>query len=281
MAAPPEAGATGGAPAPLVDIGLNLTHESFAGDLPAVLARARAAGVTRWIITGTSVAASDAAVALAAQLPGEAWATVGLHPHHADEWTDDLGQALAARAESPQVVAVGECGLDYFRNYASHAAQRRAFAGQLATAVMRQLPVFLHEREAHADFAAMLREFRPDLAGGVAHCFTGGPAELEAYLALDLHVGITGWICDERRADPLRQAVRQLPLDRVLVETDAPYLLPRTLRPRPASRRNEPACLPEVVRELARWMDRDPAVVAAASTANAVRLFGLAQPAAG
>ncbi len=281
MAAPPEAGATGGAPAPLVDIGLNLTHESFAADRAAVLARGRAAGVTRWIITGTSLAASEAAVALAAGLPGEAWATVGLHPHHAGEWTDDLGRALGDLATAPGVVAVGECGLDYYRDYARHADQRRAFAGQLATAVARRLPVFLHERDAHADFAAMLREFRPDLAGGVAHCFTGGPAELEAYLALDLHVGITGWICDERRAGPLREAVGRLPLDRVLVETDAPYLLPRTLRPRPASRRNEPAFLTEVVRELARWMDADPAVVAAASTANAARLFGLAQPAAG
>ncbi len=281
MAAPPEAGPTGGAPAPLVDIGLNLTHESFAADLPAVLARARAAGVTRYVITGTSLAASQAAVALAAGLPGEAWATAGLHPHHAGEWTDDLGHALADLATAPGVVAVGECGLDYYRDYARHADQRRAFGGQLATAAARRLPVFLHERDAHADFAAMLREFRPDLAGGVAHCFTGGPAELEAYLALDLHVGITGWICDERRAGPLRDAVGRLPLDRVLVETDAPYLLPRTLRPRPASRRNEPAFLPEVVRELARWMDADPAAVAAASTANAARLFGLPQPAAG
>lgn len=267
-----------GAPAPLVDIGLNLAHDSFATDRSQVLDRARAAGVGRFVITGTSVATTAAAIGLARELPGEAWATAGLHPHHAAEWNAATRASLAGLAGDACVVAVGECGLDYCRNLAEPADQRRAFAGQLEMAVGRTLPVFLHERDAHADFVAMVREFRPGLAGGVAHCFTGGPQALEAYLELGLYVGITGWICDERRAHDLRDAVRRLPLARVLVETDAPYLLPRTLRPPPASRRNEPAYLPEVVRELARWMGMDPAEVAVASTANARRLFGLDQP---
>lgn len=261
----------------LIDVGVNLTHESFVPDRAAVLDRARAAGVSRFIITGTSLAASEQAIALAAELGHTAWATVGLHPHHADEWNGGLASALAALSYRPRVVAIGECGLDYHRNYAAPAAQRQAFAAQLATAAERRLPVFLHERDAHADFHAIVAEHRPDLVGGVAHCFTGGPAELDAYLALGLHIGITGWICDERRGAALRAAVAALPLARVLVETDAPYLLPRTLVPRPATRRNEPAFLPEVVRELAHWMGRSPDDVGAASAANAEQLFALGQ----
>jgi TatD DNase family protein len=257
----------------LVDIGVNLAHDSFDPDRAEVVARARHAGVATLVVTGTSVTATAAAVAVARTLDGHGHATAGIHPHHAGEYDAGARDRLAALAADPLVVAVGECGLDYHRNYSSPEDQRRAFAGQLALAVELQLPVFLHERDAHADFLAMLREYRPHLAGGVAHCFTGGPGELEAYLELKLAIGITGWIADERRAEPLRAAVARLPLDRVLVETDAPYLLPRTLKPRPASRRNEPAFLPEVVRELARWMQQPVAEVAAASTRNARALF--------
>jgi TatD DNase family protein len=262
-------------PEGLVDIGVNLAHDSFDHDRDEVVARARSAGVATLVITGTSVAASVAAVALARTLGAEAFATAGIHPHHASEFDAGAASQLRDLAPDPRVVAVGECGLDYHRNYSTPQDQRRAFAGQLALAVATGLPVFLHERDAHADFAAMLREYRPQLAGGVAHCFTGGAAEIEAYLELGLYVGITGWIADERRAVALRDAVRRLPLDRVLVETDAPYLLPRTLTPKPSSRRNEPGFLPEVVRELARWMAQPVEAVAAASTRNARALFRL------
>jgi len=259
----------------LVDIGANLTHESFAGDLPATLERAAARGVQRLIVTGTTVVASQAALTLARSSPGRLWSTAGIHPHHASDYSPAAAEGLRSLLSQDPVVAVGECGLDYFRDFSPRPDQRRAFAGQLALAAESGKPVFLHEREAHADFLALLGEHRLALAGGVAHCFTGGPAELERYLALDLYVGITGWICDERRGEPLRSAVRRLPLDRVLLETDAPYLLPRTLRPAPPSRRNEPAWLREVLRVLAAAMDRTEADIAEASTRNAERLFGL------
>lgn len=259
----------------LVDIGSNLTHESFAADLPAVLHRAQAAGVAQQVVTGTSVTASAAAIALHAHYPQTLFATVGVHPHHAQELTAESLVALRDLAGRPGVVAIGECGLDYFRNFAPHQAQREAFAAQLALAAERRLPVFLHQRDAHADFMAILREHRAALVGGVAHCFTGHRAELEDCLALDLHIGITGWICDERRGQHLLELVPRIPAGRLMVETDAPYLLPRSLRPRPASRRNEPAFLPEVARVVAEARGERLDDLATHSTLTARRLFNL------
>jgi TatD DNase family protein len=260
----------------LIDIGANLTHESFATDLQEVILRARDAGVRRQVVTGADLAASVAAAALAAAHPGELWSTAGIHPHHAAAFSAAQVAEFRALLRSPWVVAVGECGLDYYRDLAPRAAQREAFIAQLALAAELRLPVFLHQRDAHADFLAILRDHASRLpAGGVAHCFTGGPAELEDYLALGLYVGVTGWVCDERRGEALRQAVPLIPTDRVLVETDAPYLLPRDLRPRPRTRRNEPAHLPHIVAVLAGLRGEAPEALAAASTANAERLFGL------
>lgn len=259
----------------LIDIGANLTHESFAADWDAVLARAAAAGVGRIIVTGTSVTGSAQAAALCEAHPGILAATAGVHPHHAAELDAHSTDALRRLLMRPAFVAVGECGLDYFRNYSPRDAQQRAFATQLELAAEVQKPVFLHQRDAHADFVAMLAPLRTSLAGGVAHCFTGGPKELEACLALDLYVGVTGWVCDERRGAELRAAVPLIPRDRLLIETDAPYLLPRDLAPKPKSRRNEPSFLAHVLERVAALRNEPAVEVARATTANAERLFSL------
>lgn len=258
----------------LVDIGANLAHDSFDADRAAVLARAREAGVARIIITGSSADSSRRALELAAAQPGLLSSTAGLHPHHASEYSDGHEALFRELAAHPEVVALGECGLDYFRDYSPRADQRRAFAAQLALAVELGKPVFLHQRDAHADFLPVLREFRPHLPGAVVHCFTDTQAALEDYLALDCHVGITGWICDERRGLPLRQAARLIPDDRLLIETDAPYLLPRTA-PKAPTRRNEPMYLPYVARALAEARAQDEAHVARITTENALRFFAL------
>ncbi len=260
----------------LIDIGANLTHESFFHDLDEVLVRAARSGVTRFIATGTTLAGSEAALRLAAQRPGTVWATVGIHPHHAAEFCPQASRHLHEMLGDPRAVAVGECGLDYCRNYAPSGDQRLAFEGQLKIAADCGKPVFLHQRDAHDEFLRMMRDYWPSLAGGVAHCFTEGPHVLDEYLALGLHIGITGWICDERRGADLRAAVARLPLDRVLLETDAPYLLPRTLSPKPRTRRNEPAYLTEVLQVVAECMQESAEVVATASWRNAERLFRLA-----
>ncbi len=259
----------------LVDIGANLAHDSFDHDLPEVLARAAAAGVVRIIITGSTAGSSRAALAIAKRHPGRLFATSGVHPHHAVDFGPDTAPQLVEIATDPAVVAIGECGLDYFRDFSPRADQRRAFARQLSLASAMGKPVFLHQRDAHADFLAIMREHMADLVGGVAHCFTGTRAEMEDYLELGLDIGITGWICDDRRGDSLRAAVAGLPINRVMLESDAPYLLPRTLSGVSASRRNEPAFLPVVLATTARCMTIEPAELAVASTRNAERLFAM------
>lgn len=259
----------------LIDVGANLTHESFRNDLGEVLDRAGGCGVRRLIVTGTNLASSEAALELASSRPGVLWSTAGVHPHSAADYDDATEARLRILLRDPRVVAAGECGLDYYRNYAARDLQRTAFSRQLELAAASGRPLFLHQRDAHADFLALLAEQGPALPAGVAHCFTNGPAEATDYLNLGLHIGITGWICDDRRATELRAAVQSVPLDRIVVETDSPYLLPRSIRPAPRHRRNEPANLPEVVRILALYMGKRPEEVAEATTRNAERLFGL------
>jgi TatD DNase family protein len=259
----------------LVDIGANLTHDSFDHDRREILARAAAAGVARLVVTGTSVTSSVQAATLAEEHGGVLFATAGVHPHQASEFDAHTAAALQALVGNAHCVAVGECGLDFFRDYSPRDAQRRAFAAQLELAAACGKPVFLHQRDAHAEFVAMLKPARPALAGGVAHCFTGGPTELAAYLDLDLYIGVTGWVCDERRGADLRAAVPRIPLERLLVETDAPYLLPRDLDPKPRGRRNEPAFLAHIVERIAALRGEPVDVVAQATTANAERLFKL------
>jgi TatD DNase family protein len=259
----------------LIDIGSNLTHESFTADRDAVMARALQAGVRRQVITGADLASSHQAAALAAQHPARLWSTAGVHPHHAQTFAGSQRAELIELLRLRQVVAVGECGLDYFRNLSPPDAQRQAFIAQLEIAVEIRKPVFLHQRDAHGDFAAILRDFAGRLYGGVAHCFTGGEAELEAYLALGLFIGITGWACDERRGLDLRSSVPKIPLERLLIETDAPYLLPRNMNPKPKSRRNEPSYLPHIAATVASLRGEALETIGAATTRNAVALFGL------
>lgn len=264
---------------PLIDIGLNLTHDSFDRDRDSVIAAAFAAGVTRMIVTGTTVTASAQAQELAQSRPGMLYATAGVHPHHASELDDHGTEALARLLDDSSVVAVGECGLDFFRNYSPRDDQLAAFEAQLELAAATGKPVFLHQRDAHTEMVDALGRFRQQLSGGVAHCFTGSRDEMQAYLDLDLHIGITGWICDERRGDALRGAVRHLPLERLLLETDAPYLLPRDLDPLPKGRRNEPRFLPHIAGRVAQLMEVSLEEVAVAATANTIRLFGMPQAA--
>ena len=258
-----------------VDIGVNLAHDSFDADRDAVMHRAAQAGVVQMMVTGASEDGSRKAIELARQHPGVLYATAGVHPHHAADLTSEALPALAEMARAPEVVAVGECGLDYFRDFSPRDLQRRAFAWQLELAAATGKPVFLHQRDAHDDFVAILREHRAAIAGGVAHCFTAGEAERDAYLELGLAIGITGWICDERRGVHLREVVKKIPADRLMLETDAPYLLPRDLKPAPRTRRNEPHHLPHVARAVATARNESLECLAGSATGNTRRMFGL------
>jgi len=262
-----------------IDIGANLTHESFVADREAVIARARAVGVLQMLVTGADIASSDAAALLAQTHPHTLYATAGVHPHHASTLQPQDLPALRTLLARPEVVAVGECGLDYHRNYSPRESQLRAFEWQLQLAAECGKPLFLHQREAHADFVALLRNVGPKLPAAVAHCFTGTDGELDDYLALGLSIGITGWFCDERCGAHLAELVARIPAQRLLLETDAPYLLPRDLKPKPKSRRNEPMYLPHIGAAVARARAQSIEDCAAHSSARARELFHM-QPAA-
>jgi TatD DNase family protein len=260
-------------PVQLIDIGANLAHDSFDEDRDAVLTRGREAGVVQLVITGSSFESNARAIELARAHPGVMFATAGMHPHHAADLTMERLAELESAVRDESVVAAGECGLDYFRDLSPRDTQRRAFGWQLEIAAKVGKPLFLHQRDAHDDFLAILKEH--GVTRAVAHCFTAGEQERDAYLEQGLHIGITGWINDERRGLHLREVVKGIPLDRLMIETDAPYLLPRDIRPAPKSRRNEPMYLPYVVRAIAAARGESPEAVAEASTATARAFFGI------
>ena len=260
--------------AELIDIGANLTHDSFAHDFDEVLERAVAAGVSRMLVTGASIDGSRQARELAAGYDF-LFATAGIHPHHAGQTDSAAISLLRELAADDRVKAIGETGLDFFRNFSPGSDQISSFERHIELAIETGLPLFLHERDAHPTFAQVLRNYRDSLNRLVVHCFTGARDALHAYLDLDCHIGITGWICDERRGEHLKTLVKDIPDDRLMIETDAPYLIPRSLRPKPKTRRNEPMYLPEVCRTVAACREVSSDDLARLTTANARNFFDL------
>jgi TatD DNase family protein len=262
----------------LIDIGCNLTHDSFDADRAQVLDSARKAGVVQMVVTGASTAGSKAALELAQAYPGELFATAGIHPHHASSWDAEADALLRSLAAKHGVVAVGETGLDYFRDFSPRDDQLSAFEGQLEIAIDTRMPVFLHLRDAHDDFLAILKKTRAQLSGVVVHCFTGTRAEMHDFLDLDCHIGITGWICDERRGTHMTEYLGDIPANRLMIETDAPYLKPRNLKPRVKSHRNEPRWLPWILEAVADARGDQAEALAEIVSGNARTFFSLPSP---
>lgn len=260
----------------MIDIGVNLAHRRFSGDLAEVLLRARNAGVRAMIATGISVSASERALSIARACP-DVWCTAGVHPHEARSLDRRGLERLRTLASDDRVVVIGECGLDYDRNFSPPEQQRWAFEAQLELAAELGMPVFLHEREAHDDFVAILARWRDRLPRAVVHCFTGRRRSLDAYLEMDLHIGITGWICDRRRGAHLDELVPRIPSDRLMIETDAPFLVP----PEARSKRNEPAFLRFVLAAVARAADKPPDQIERETEATAERFFRGIRPSPG
>lgn len=267
-------------PAPIIDIGLNLGSRQFAGDATSVLERAWKAGVAGCVLTGTSVSESEHVVELCKTLttyPGTLVCTVGVHPHHSDEIGSDVLSRLGELARQPVVKAIGETGLDFNRDFTPRPQQEKAFAAQLELAIECGLPVFMHERDAAQRQQEILHDYRDHLVDGVIHCFTGSRSALFRYLDMDLHIGITGWICDERRGQELQTLVKSIPAERLMIETDAPYLLPRNIDPKPANKRNEPAHLPWVLTMVAHCRHETPLEVANNTRMTSERFFRLTE----
>lgn len=258
----------------LVDIGVNLTHARFADDRAAVVTRAAAAGVNRMVLTGVNIPESKAAARHASTDPKHFRSTAGIHPHHAGAWDSNTLTELHEIANDPIVAAIGEMGLDYNRDFSPRNMQRNAFTEQLALAVELNRPVFLHQRDAEADFLAILGEYHKALPGMVLHCFTGNGKFLERCLELNLSIGITGWICDERRGQALADCVTDIPLQQLMIETDAPFLLPRDLSEKPRNGRNEPAFLPHILERVACLTGHSLETIARTTTQTSISFFG-------
>jgi TatD DNase family protein len=260
-----------------IDIGVNLTGGSFKKDIDQVIERAREVNVEHLIVTGTNTEHSEKSIKLADQYESICYATVGLHPHHASDYSSTLDSELRDMLSHEGVVAVGECGLDFNRNYSTREEQIRAFEAQIEIAIDTQKPLFLHQRDAHEDFISIIRSCRSDLNQIVAHCFTGNIEEVNDYVLLDMYVGVTGWICDERRGQSLQQAVKNIPIDRIMLETDSPYLLPRDAQQKPVEKnRNEPYYLPHIAKSVARHMELDEAELITAAFDNSCEFFNIA-----
>lgn len=251
----------------LVDTHSHLNHPDFATDLLAVLARARAAGVRACVVIGYDLASSAAAVALA-EREADLFAAVGLHPHEAERWSEVVATSLRRWASHPRVVAIGECGLDFYRDHAPRPAQEHAFREQLALAVEVGLPVVIHTRESVAAALAAVAPFARGGLRGVFHCWSGNADEAARAVELGFFLGIGG-VITFKNASSLHAIAATAPLDRIVLETDAPYLAPMPHR----GRRNEPAYVALVAERIATLRGLDIPAVAAATTANAQTLF--------
>lgn len=260
----------------MIDIGANLAHDSFDADREQVFHDAWSAGLTGIVLTGSSFESNQKAADIAASAPkNTVWSTAGLHPHHAKEWDEAHDQQVRHLCQARAAIAVGETGLDYFRDFSPRDVQCEVFEAQLKIAVDLQLPLFLHQRDAHEDFFSLLKQYRPKLKEVVVHCFTGTAEELADYISADCHIGITGWICDERRGAHLLDCVGSIPENRLMIETDAPYLMPRTIRPKPKTRRNVPANLGYVAQTIADATGRSLEAIKTTTATNSRRFFRL------
>lgn len=261
----------------MIDIGVNLTNTRFDKDRDELIVRAQEADLEALIVTGTNVKESLLAQTLCQKYPHYLYMTAGVHPHDADHVDADYLSQLSALGAFAEVKAIGECGLDFNRNFSQPEQQIKIFSEQIELAYQLQKPLFLHQRDAFEPWFSLLKPYVGKIPGMVSHCFTGNAAELKRCLDADMYIGITGWVCDERRGGELRVIVKNIPLNRLLIETDAPYLTPRTIKPRPKSSRNEPSYLPYIVKELAPLMKVSEQALMAVSTSNARTFFSLGE----
>jgi TatD DNase family protein len=282
-------------PYELVDIGANLGHPSYKNDLNNVLERAKKAGLSKIMITGTSEELSKEAAKLVSDYPGFLYFTAGVHPHEAKDFKPTTLDTLRSLASNSQCVAIGECGLDFNRNFSPQDIQKQGFEQQVALAVELQKPLFIHEREAFDDMFAILGKFE-NLPKAVIHCFTGTAKEARKYIEKGYYIGLTGFLWKDKSEDGVKYALKNniIPLERLLLETDAPYMYPKVndkkipaeirnsltpealeLHKHSSFNRNEPCSLAAICELIAGYMGIDPKLVAEKTTANAKEIYGL------
>lgn len=258
----------------IIDIGINLLHRSFDNDRQQIILDAKTQNITPLIITGTSVKSSIEASEYANSFPNLLYSTSGVHPHNCKGCNSKTISKLKQLALKPQVVAIGECGLDYDRDFSPRDVQRKWFEEQIKLAIELNMPLFLHERAAFDDFKSILNSYK--LTNKVVvHCFTGNLKELTSYLDRGCYIGITGWICDERRGKHLKDLVKIIPLNRLMIETDAPFLTPRNMKVKPKNNRNEPIYLRHILNTIAECINIDANELARSTTKTTKEFFNI------
>lgn len=258
----------------MIDIGVNLTHPSLFEKLEHNIVQWQQEGVQSIIAIASDLEESQSLIGISGNSDNNIYHTIGCHPHHANDWqAESVQQAQRLIKYANHCIAIGETGLDFNRNYSSQDQQINAFQDQLQLAIDLDLPIYLHERDAETTLQSMLRNQIGTDVDGVLHCFTASKEALKRYLDFGLYIGVTGWLCDERRGQELQESIRYIPKDRILFETDAPYLLPRTLRPRP--KKNHPKYLPHIIEQAALFSQWTKEELIAISVENSKRLFRL------
>lgn len=250
-------------------------HSSFRKNREEIIENAEEVGVSKFIITGTNVQSSQTAEEYALNYPNVLYSTSGVHPHDAKTCNGETLARLEEIAENPCVVAIGECGLDYNRDFSPRDVQREWFEKQIELAEKLDMPLFLHERDAHEDMYAILERHEDMAKKAVIHCFTGTKEEAENYIDLGCHIGVTGWICDMKRGKSLQEAVEAIPSDRLMIETDAPFLIPKNFEVKPKKNRNEPKYLPHILNTIAYYKQEDAEKLAKEVTETTKKFFNI------
>lgn len=262
----------------MIDIGINILNRQFYSDAEDVIERAFQAGVDKMILTGVNVANSYKSAEFCERYPKFLFSTAGIHPHEAKSIDEKSIAQLRELAKTKAVKAIGECGLDYDRDFSPRPFQRKCFEAQIELAIELNLPLFLHERAAFDDFNAIMNSYKEQIPKSVVHCFTGSLDEAKYYLEKGYFLGFTGAISDERRFSQLKEVIEYTPLDRMMIETDAPFMLPKNMSNRSLrnnERRNEPAFLPYVASYIAQIKNISIEKVQDETTLVANRFFNL------
>ncbi|MBT2620986.1 TatD family hydrolase [Chryseobacterium sp. ISL-6] len=258
-----------------IDIGINLTNKQFNNEHDEIINRALDNGVEQMILTGTSVRGSKESAEIAGEYPEVLFSTAGIHPHDAKSFNGESMNELRKLLALSHVVSVGECGLDFDRDFSPRPIQEKCYQAQLELAIEINKPLFLHERSAFKRFNEITDGYLSHLPKAVVHCFTGTPEEAKAYLDKGFYLGFTGAISDERRFKHLEEVIRYVPLDRMMIETDAPFMLPKNISARNQNRRNEPAFLLYIAQTIAHLKKISIAEVAEETTEVTRKFFKL------
>ena len=257
----------------IADIACNFTSERFDKDLDDVINRAITNKITKFALICSQLSDIDKLLKIYDQYSKNMFFTIGTHPHHANEINDEYLKKLKVAVSNNNPHAIGETGLDFFRNLSTYEEQVYAFEEQIKIAIDVNKPLFLHQRDSHDDFIKILKKYSSDINKAVVHCFTGTQEQLEDYLELDCYIGVTGWICDEKRNVELRKTIKNIPLSKLMVETDCPYLIPKNLQKKPKNNRNEPYNLNHILSEIAILMDVDRDILRKETFENTIDFF--------